>query len=80
MILQRQSRAKPKQLHRKPGPKPKPQSWAEGRDYYCGGCAGHKTVPCDCCVGGCGACKGVGYIDCPTCNGGAVPTRPPDYL
>lgn len=65
---------------KKPGPKPKASPLQEGRDFYCGGCAGHRVIPCEYCMDGCRACLGVGQVACPACNGGAVPSPPPDYL
>lgn len=65
----------------KPGPKPQEErdEPLEGRDYYCGGCTGHRVIWCPDCVGGCMSCLGVGEIPCPACNGGAVPAPPPSW-
>lgn len=62
----------------------RPGALVEGRDYYCGTCAGHGVVPCDFCVEGdtvdgrCGECRTAdGRVVCPECHGGAVPVQPP---
>lgn len=65
--------------HRKPGPKPKAETWVEGRDYYCGHCTGHKVIACPECFDGCPDCMGVGQVACPVCNGGTVPTPRPEW-
>jgi hypothetical protein len=57
--------------------KPRVPVLLEGRDYYCGTCAGHRTVACDYCVDGCPECKGAGHVRCPQCKGGTVPVPPP---
>lgn len=49
----------------------------EGRDYYCGTCAGHRLVPCQYCYEGCPECKGRGEVKCPECKAGEVPVPPP---
>lgn len=64
---------------RKPGPKPKEPTQLEGRDYYCGTCTGHRTIPCEYCFDGCPDCKGEGRVRCPECKGGTVPVPPPTW-
>jgi hypothetical protein len=53
--------------------------WVEGKHYYCGGCTGHRVIPCPECMDGCPECKGVGEIPCPACQGGTVPAPPPQW-
>lgn len=59
--------------------KPKTPLPLEGRDYYCGGCTGHRVVACPECMDGCDMCLGQGFVKCPTCVGGTVPQPPPDW-
>lgn len=65
---------------KKPGPKPVIPRLKEGRDYYCGWCAGHGTVSCPDCIGGCRECGGSGTVRCESCKGGTVPLQPPDWV
>lgn len=64
------------------------ESLVEGRDYYCGTCAGHHVVACEYCVWGeapgprgrpvrCDDCAGTGLARCPQCQGGDKPVPPP---
>lgn len=55
----------------------RPEPMQQGRDYYCGTCAGHETVYCPDCVGGCPGCGDTGRVVCPECEGGRVPIPPP---
>lgn len=63
---------------RKPGPRPRPVP-LEGRDYYCGTCAGHRRVYCPDCVAGCRECSHTGFTVCPQCAGGSRPVHPPEW-
>jgi hypothetical protein len=55
----------------------RPEPMMEGRDYYCGTCAGHERVYCPECVAGCEGCEGAGTVPCPQCKGGEIPVPPP---
>lgn len=64
----------------KPGPKPRRDGPVEGRDYFCGGCAGRYVVPCEYCMDGCSSCGWRGETRCQVCEGGRSPVPPPDTL
>lgn len=57
----------------------RPPRLVEGRDYFCGGCAGRERVYCPYCIEGCRHCFG-GYVKCPTCKGGEVAQPPPEWV
>lgn len=77
-MARRNERRRVGRPYKKPGPRP--PALQEGRDFYCGGCAGHHVVACSECLDGCPDCLGVGKVACPVCAGATVPTQPPEWL